>query len=461
MRFFIVLFTLIAFSANAQVTIRITSLPLSTPTNPTLFIAGTFNNWNPGDSDFMFTQVGLNYEVTLPAQTGTVKFKVTQGSWQACEGTATGGQIADRIFAYSHGLIVTIQVAGWEGNSGVVSTALPNVKIVSNDLFIPQLNKTRKVWIYLPNNYDSNSTETYPVIYMHDGQNVFDAATSFSGEWGIDETLSAKEKEGKQACIVVAVDNGGASRIDEYSPFINPQYGGGQGDEYVSFLTSTLKPFIDSAYRTKTQREYTAIAGSSMGGLISLYAAIAHPEIYSKVGAFSPAIWFSDSLFAYVSSKTKTADTKFYFVAGQNESATMVKYIDSIIVLLKLKGFDDAQIIRTIKADGAHSEWFWKREFGAYYDWFFNDVTTSINILKQKDDNNQIEIYPNPTNDSFAISPYNAILIQLIDKKGTVLQTWNNVKANTAVSINKYTAGQYILRIKTTKSTVNKKFIIE
>jgi predicted alpha/beta superfamily hydrolase len=459
MRFFIVLFTLIAFSANAQVTIRITSLPLSTPANPILFIAGTFNNWNPGDSDFVFTKVGSNYEIVLPPQNGTVKFKVTQGSWQACEGTATGGQIADRSFTYSQGLIVTIQVAGWEGNSGVASTALPNVKIVSNDFFIPQLNKTRRVWIYLPNNYDSNSTETYPVIYMHDGQNVFDAATSFSGEWGVDETLSAKEKEGKRACIVVAVDNGGASRIDEYSPFINPQYGGGQGDEYVSFLTNTLKPFIDSAYRTKTQREYTAITGSSMGGLISLYAAIAHPEIYSKVGAFSPAIWFSDSLFGYVSSKIKTADTKFYFVAGQNESATMVKDIDSIVVLLKLKGFDSIQIVETIKADGAHSEWFWKREFGACYDWLFNEITTGINT--PKNESHQFEVYPNPTNDSFSVKHYDAISIELIDKSGTVLQTWNNVRANTPVSINKHKAGQYILRVKTAKSTFNKKIIIE
>ncbi len=460
MRFFIVFFALNVLCAHAQVTVQITSLPGTTPPNPVLFIAGSFNQWNPADSAFMFTKAGPNYEVVLPPQNGVVKFKVTRGSWQTCEGTVNGGQIADRSFTYTQGLIMPIQIAGWEATPSTASTALPNVKVVSDVFFIPQLNRTRKVSIYLPNNYDSNSTERYPVLYMHDGQNLFDEASSFSGEWGVDETLSAREKSGRKSCIVVAIDNGGVSRLEEYAAFANPQYGGGRGEPYVSFLVNTLKPFIDSAYRTLPQRDFTAIAGSSMGGLISMYAAIAYPEVYSKVGLFSPSFWFSDSLFTYVASKPKTADTRFYIVAGINESETMVRYIDSMIVLLNANGHSNAHILKSLKADGAHREWFWKREFGPCYDWLFSDWNTGLRSQKVNTESD-IMIYPNPAKDSFSITPGDAISIQLIDKKGKVLHTWNHVKANTPVSINKYKAGHYILKIRTQHTSTQTKFVIE
>ena len=178
-----------------------------------------------------------------------------------------------------------------------------NVKLLSNNFYMPQLNKNRRIWIYLPNDYETNTNKRYPVLYMHDGQNCFDKTTAFAGEWGIDETLNYKEKNGDKGCIVVAIDNGGASRLDEYSPYVNSQYGGGKGDDYLDFLALTLKPFIDSAYRTFPDKNNTAMAGSSMGGLITMYALFKYPNIYGKAGIFSPAFWFSNQLYTYVLNK--------------------------------------------------------------------------------------------------------------------------------------------------------------
>jgi predicted alpha/beta superfamily hydrolase len=459
MRIIAVLFTLIALGGNCQVTLRITSLPLITPENPTLFVAGNFNGWNPEDSVYMFAKNGSSYEITLPAFTGQAQYKITRGSWPTCEGTSNGGQIGNRTFNYSPGLLVEIQVAGWEGSSGSVSTALSNVHIISNVFPMPQLGKSRRVWIYLPNDYDSQETKRYPVMYMHDGQNVFDAATAFSGEWGVDETLSNKQRSGDNGCIIVAIDNGGANRLDEYSPYQNPSYGGGQGEAYTSFLVNTLKPYIDSTYRTKPERGNTAIAGSSMGGLISLYATIEYPMVFSRVGVFSPALWFSDSLYAFVSGKMKQADMKFYFVAGQNESQNMVKDMDSMISLLKSTGYTNDEIVSRVKSDGAHSEWFWKREFGACYDWLFDPVSTGVEKVAGSEPKN-ILVYPNPVKDTFHLSVF-AESVQLINKHGKLVHTWRQVKAHTPLLINQVKTGSYILRIKTLGASIDKKLLVE
>lgn len=459
MRALVVLFTLISLGVQGQVTVRVTSIPANTPANPELFIAGTFNSWNPGDAAFKLTKTGSMYEITVPAATGAAQYKITRGSWTGCEGTASGGQINNRTFTYSPNLVVEIQVAGWEGSSGTVSTALPNVHIVSNTFFIPQLNKTRSVWIYLPNDYDSVPAKHYPVMYMHDGQNVFDASTSFAGEWSVDETLSNKQKAGDYGCIVVAIDNGGASRLDEYSPYRNTAYGGGQGEAYISFLVNTLKPYIDSVYRTKPGREFTSIAGSSMGGLISLYAIVEYPMVFSKAGIFSPAFWFSDSLFAFVAGKTKQADVRLYFVAGLNESQSLVNDIDSMMVLLKSTGYTDAEMVSQVKADGAHSEWFWKREFGACYDWLYKGISTGI---ENRDLNSwkNIRVHPNPVKDTFYLS-VNAVEIELVSKDGRHLQQWKNIKAGSPLLIRGLNPGNYILYIKTTEGTVDKKLLVE
>jgi predicted alpha/beta superfamily hydrolase len=248
----------------------------------------------------------------------------------------------------------------------------PNVQLVSATFEMPQLKRTRRVWIYLPNDYAANPAKRYPVLYMHDGQNVFDACTSFAGEWGVDETLSELQQQGLDASgsIVVAVDHGGTERLNELSPWRNLKLGGGQGDQYVDFLVKTLKPYIDVHYRTLPGREFTGIAGSSMGGLISTYAALKYPNVYSKVGVFSPAFWFAEKSFLqYLRQHPANPDTRFYFVCGTTEGGNMVPLMQATHDALARGGVLAANLSFNPRPDGQHSEWFWRREFSAAYRW--------------------------------------------------------------------------------------------
>ncbi|QLG10248.1 alpha/beta hydrolase [Deinococcus sp. D7000] len=154
----------------------------------------------------------------------------------------------------------------------------------------------RTVLAWLPPSYDSQPEKRYPVDYFHDGQNVFDAATSYNlSEWGADETLTALAAEGLEA-IAVGIPNGDERRYHEYSPVRHPGFppeveGGGGGDAYLSFLTDTVKPLVDGHLRTLPDAAHTSLIGSSMGGLISLHALLTRPDVFGGAGVMSPAFW--------------------------------------------------------------------------------------------------------------------------------------------------------------------------
>ena len=243
-------------------------------------------------------------------------------------------------------------------------TATENVKIISEKFEIPQLKTTRRIWIYLPKDYET-SHKKYEVMYLQDAQNLFDDATSYAGEWQIDETLNKIfEKTGK-SLIVVGIDNGGEKRIEELSPYKNAKYGGGNGDNYVKFIVETLKPFIDKNYRTKPQRKFTTIGGSSLGALISVYAAVKYPETFGKVLAFSSAFWFNaEDLNAFIShSKVNLKHQKYYFIQGKHEDEDMEEQTNRVIENLKSKNVKSKNIFLKIDEDGKHNEMYWRREF--------------------------------------------------------------------------------------------------
>ncbi|MCB0640824.1 MAG: alpha/beta hydrolase, partial [Phaeodactylibacter sp.] len=175
------------------------------------------------------------------------------------------------------------------------------------------------------------------------------------------------------SAIVVGIDNGGSHRIDEYSPWVHPSYGGGEGDEYTEFLVYTLKPYIDSHYRTLGDAANTGIIGSSMGGLVSLYAALEFPQVFGKAGIFSPSLWFSEQAFQHVAARGKQQDQKWYLLAGSQEGGNMAANAYRLENLLHKVGFTVSQIALVIKEDGSHSEWFWAREFPDAYIWLFNN----------------------------------------------------------------------------------------
>lgn len=380
----------------AQLTLIITNVPPNTPAGDSIYIAGNFNNWNPGAPSYIVQkQPNGTRQIILNPPTGQVEFKFTRGSWATVEGTVQGAQRPNRVASYN-GQAQTLQVTidGWENVTPAPSTAAANVRILSQDFFMPQLNRTRRIWIYLPPNYES-SNNRYPVLYLHDAQNIFDASTSFSGEWKVDEALNTLFQNGDKGVIAVAVDNGGASRLNEYSPWVNARYGGGEGEKYVQFIVETLKPYIDATYRTKPQREYTGIMGSSMGGLISMYAAIEHQDIFSKAGIFSPAFWFAPQCYTHVNSIGKRADMRIYLLAGAMEdNGSVVSDINAMYNTLRNAGFGAQEVKVLTHPDGQHSEWYWAREFPAAYQWLFSNTTSRTRNLQAT---TTFSLSPNPT----------------------------------------------------------------
>jgi predicted alpha/beta superfamily hydrolase len=214
---------------------------------------------------------------------------------------------------------------------------------------------------------------------MHDGQNLFDIATSFAGEWEVDESLNEFFNAGKDVPIVVGIDNGGADRIAEYTPWANPNYGGGDGDKYAKFIVETLKPYIDANYRTKPGRENTGVMGSSLGGLISFYIAVKYQDIFSKAGIFSPSFWYSDSCYTFASATGKHFPMQFYIMGGNNESGGLVQEMENMIDTLFAAGFGEEEIKLKVIPGGQHNEYLWRTQFPDAYEWLFLNPSNEIN----------------------------------------------------------------------------------
>ncbi len=237
------------------------------------------------------------------------------------------------------------------------STASKNVSTFTIEA--PQLKTTKKIWIYLPEGYSPTAEKKYSVIYMHDAQNLFDAKTSFVGEWNIDEKLDSL----KSPVIVVGIEHGNDKRIDELTPYKNEKYGGGNADNYLEFIVKTLKPYIDKNYNTKTKAKNTTIMGSSLGGLVSYYAVLKYPEVFGKAGVFSPSFWFSKDIYT-LTEQTPKIKTKIYFLCGDKESDDMVGEMHKMEKLLATKRCSCLHLTKSkVVKGGEHNEKLWRDNF--------------------------------------------------------------------------------------------------
>jgi predicted alpha/beta superfamily hydrolase len=234
------------------------------------------------------------------------------------------------------------------------------------EVYSPQLENARDIFVYLPPSYHYDPHRRYPVIYMHDGQNLFDQVMSFSDEWQVDETIQGLAKEGLEA-IVVGIPNND-SRLDEYSPFVDENMGGGQGEAYLHFIIETVKPIVDGDFRTLTGRECTGIFGSSMGGLISLYGFFHRPDVFGFAGVMSPALWFASyAIFDDLCGFQASPDGILYLDVGTKElgennpkSDRYVQTVRGLRDLLGEKGYWEGQNLIYIEAENAtHSEYHW------------------------------------------------------------------------------------------------------
>jgi predicted alpha/beta superfamily hydrolase len=236
-----------------------------------------------------------------------------------------------------------------------------NIRVLAG-VHSPQLGNTRDVQVYLPPSY-AGSGRHYPVLYMHDGQNLFDATTSFAGEWHVDETLERLGPSGIEA-IVVAVPNMGEQRMTEYAPFPDGRGRGGGGDAYLDFLVHTLKPGIDSRFRTRHERTHTGIMGSSLGGLISLYAFFRHPGVFGFAGVMSPALWWANrAIFDYVARYPRWGG-RLYLDIGTAEGRSQVRNSRLMVRQLRRTAEHPRRNLLYVEDKGAgHHEAAWSARF--------------------------------------------------------------------------------------------------
>lgn len=267
-------------------------------------------------------------------------------------------------------LLMACDRQGNKPQANKMPSVQPNVTLYKELIEMPELDRARQLRIYLPPGYES-SDKRYPVLYMHDAQNLFDNATAHAGEWAVDELLNDLARSGQLELIVVGIDNHPQKRLNEMNPWDHPQFGKGEGREYVDFIAEVVKPRIDSEYRTLSQPEFTGIMGSSMGGYISHYAVVQHSDVFGKAGIFSPSYWVSEDAVNLFATKPADATARLYFYMGAEEGGDMVEDIQRVYRSVIDLGHPENNSILRIVPNATHSEAAWRNEFSQAVLWLF------------------------------------------------------------------------------------------
>ncbi len=347
---------------------------LSTDDRP-IYITGNFNNWKTADPAFRMVQTGQSHyrlDIALPGKPPAVlTYKYVRGGWEDEEldayGNAKDNRIADLRSGHVSDFVPHWRREGLDYNPQF----LPDIRILDENFEIPQLIKTRRISVLLPYNYEQTRLN-YPVLYLQDGQNLLDSHAPF-GSWRVDQKLAFMAEKGLSDIIIVSIDHAEDERIAEFTPSHPTKLGIGDGKKYTRFLADTLKPYIDRHFRTLPDREHTGIGGSSMGGLISIYAGLMYPEVYSKLLVFSPSLWVDPQLHDHAPAFLPPDDKiQMYLYGGGRESADLVKDMEGFIENIKSQGMHaNITFQLSIEPKGKHNEYCWGEEFPKAVEWLF------------------------------------------------------------------------------------------
>jgi predicted alpha/beta superfamily hydrolase len=237
------------------------------------------------------------------------------------------------------------------------------------------LGNSRSIAIYLPADYGFDTFRRYSVLYLQDGQNLFDPAASFAGvSWRADETAQELIWNGKiDPLIIVGVYNTGENRINEYTPTRGWRGQGGNADNYGRFLIEELKPFIDQEYRTMVGREFTGIGGSSLGGLLSLYLGLRRADIFGKIAAISPSVWWGNgAIFREVNELYSKLPTRIWLDIGSREGVRIKSQVRSLRDAFLNKGWQLRKDLSYLEARrGQHNEAAWAARFDRVLQFLF------------------------------------------------------------------------------------------
>jgi len=340
-----------------------------------VFVVGNFNNWPVGDQQYELVKTGPGaYEISLSLTElpETLEYKyVRDGSWDYVELNDAQKERHNRKIKKEAGTI-TDRVHHWRSDGFSFNKALlPKIEVLSESFELPDLIRTRRIAALLPHDY-YESDKRYPVLYLQDGQNLFDDYAPF-GNWAVDKRLAFLAERGMGDVIIVAIDHAGDKRIVEFTPSsTKTKWGKGEGKKYARFLTKTLKPYVDQHFRTLPDWEHTGIGGSSMGGLISIYAGMMYPQVYGKLMIFSPSLWLTPNIPFQLLNISRPYSGRVYLYGGGKESATMVPNLQRLMKALNQYAADQKPVFElSVDPEGEHNEHRWGIEFPKAIKWLF------------------------------------------------------------------------------------------
>lgn len=241
------------------------------------------------------------------------------------------------------------------------------------------LKRSRDLLVYLPPNYASEPKRRYPVVYFHDGQNVFDGATSFiaNQEWRADETAEALIRAGMiEPIIMVAIPNAGMERANEFLPTRFTFRGstiGGQADDYGRMIVEEIKKAVDAKFRTKTDAGNTALIGSSFGGIVTLHLGLTHPDVFGKLGVLSPSVWVDNRvMLKRVAALTKKPNLRIWADMGGAEGPEGLADARALRDALLAKGWRlNRDLIHYEEPLAEHNEAAWARRLPLILNYLF------------------------------------------------------------------------------------------
>jgi len=359
---------------NTSAITFVVSVPTGTPFYEGVFMSGSqpvLGTWD-GRGSVLTARADGRWSSTLrlPNSVAT-EYKMTRGNWETVEKTANGGERANRSVTPTGDATVDVTVERWIDQPNVTGRVERLGSFHSQ--FLPD---DRPVLVYLPPAYDANPTTRYPVLYMHDGQNLFDRRTSFQmgPEWQVDETAERLIVAGEIApLIIVAVGNTGA-RIDEYTQIASAGRGGGKADLYARLLVEELKPRIDSTYRTQPEPQFTGVAGSSLGGLVSMYFGLTKSATFTRIGVISPSVWWANrDILTRVNALTAKPPLRVWVDIGSNEGdQDTVPDARALKTALVAKGFVEENDLKYREyTNAAHNESSWAARFADVLKYLF------------------------------------------------------------------------------------------
>ncbi|MCB0638584.1 MAG: hypothetical protein KDC54_18265 [Lewinella sp.] len=341
-----------------------------------VYVSGTFNDWASGDERYRMTKVApgqYTLRIDLPPSDELIAYKYLRGTWEGVEVDEHGNESPNRIVRPGQQLRRD-RVPRWKQDGLFYDPAfLPKIVILSEEFEVPQLIRTRRIAALLPHDYEERTDRRYPVLYLQDGQNLFDEYAPF-GNWAVDKRLAFLAEQGMGDLIVISIDHAEDKRIAEFTPSHQTRLGRGEGKKYVRFLADTLKPYVDRYFRTLPGWAHTGIGGSSMGGLISIYAGLMYPEVYGRLMIFSPSLWVMPQIPFQLLNFSEPYGGRIYLYGGQKESDTMVPNLERLKHAIE-EQLRDAPVKPVFKLsvdpEGEHNEARWGEEFPRAVRWLF------------------------------------------------------------------------------------------